>query len=77
LHLIGVLEISARACPEGAEGTSFALIASIFNLTLSFGEIFGGWLYDFKISFALLTSISAAFTALCWFLISILKLDKN
>ncbi|MBF2066677.1 MAG: MFS transporter [Calothrix sp. C42_A2020_038] len=77
IAFIGVLEISARACPEGAEGTSFALLASISNLTLSFGEIFGGWLYDFKIPFALLTAISAAFTALCWFLIPILKLDKN
>jgi predicted MFS family arabinose efflux permease len=77
IAFIGVLEISARSCPEGAEGTSFALLASVSNLTLSFGEIFGGWLYDFKIPFAILISISAAFTALCWFLIPLLKLDKS
>lgn len=77
LAFIGVLEISARSCPEGAEGTSFALLASVSNLTLSIGEIFGGWLYDLKISFALLLLISAAFTSLCWFLIPLLKLDKS
>lgn len=77
IAFIGVLEISARSCPEGAEGTLFALLASVSNFTLSFGEIFGAWLYDFKIPFALLVSISAAFTALCWFLIPLLKLDKS
>jgi MFS family permease len=77
IAFIGVLEISARSCPEGAEGTSFALLASVSNLTLSFGEIFGGWLYDFKIPFTILISMSAAFTALCWVLIPLLRLDNS
>jgi len=77
IAFIGVLEISARSCPEGIEGTAFALLASISNLAVTFGEIFGGWLYDAKIPFALLISISAAFTALCWFLIPLLKLGKS
>jgi predicted MFS family arabinose efflux permease len=77
IAFIGVLEISANSCPKGAEGTSFALLASVSNMTLSFGEIFGGWLFDSKIPFALLIFVSAMFTALCWLLIPLLKLDQD
>lgn len=75
IAFIGVLEISARSCPKGLEGTAFALLASVSNLTLSLGDIFGGWLYDSHIPFPLLIFISSAFTALSWVIIPLLKLD--
>ncbi|MCL1471050.1 MFS transporter [Argonema antarcticum] len=77
IAVLGVLEISARACPKGVEGTTYALLVSISNFAFAVGAILGGWLYDRGIAFSILVIVSAMFTSLCWFLIPIFKLEKG
>lgn len=77
IAVLGVLEIAARACPTGGEGTTYAFLLSISNLAASLGSIAGGRLYDSGISFPVLVFISALFTSLCWFLIPLLKLKNT
>jgi MFS family permease len=69
------LDLAARACPKQAEATFFALLMSIYNGAVQMSQITGGWLYD-QIGFTRLIFISAAFTALCGFLVPLLKLEK-
>lgn len=71
------LEIIVSVCPAGVEGTAYALLLSVANLTLSIGNISGGWLYDRGIAFPVLVLISVLFTSLCWFLIPLLKLEHT
>jgi predicted MFS family arabinose efflux permease len=70
------LDLAAKACPKLAEGTFFALLMSIFNGGSQVSNITGGWLYG-QIGFTTLIFISAAFTALCWLLVPLLKLDES
>jgi predicted MFS family arabinose efflux permease len=74
--MLGVLEITARVCPLGAEGTVYALLLSVQNFTAMCGGIVGGWLYDRGIAFPVLVLIGVLFTSLCWFLIPLLKLEQ-
>jgi MFS family permease len=69
------LELAARACPKQAEATFFAFLMSIYNGAVQLSQITGGWLYD-RVGFTRLIFISAAFTALCWLLVPLLKLEK-
>jgi predicted MFS family arabinose efflux permease len=69
------LDLAARACPKQAEATFFAFLMSIYNGSVQLSQITGGWLYD-RLGFTLLIFISAAFTALCWFLVPLLKLEE-
>jgi MFS family permease len=69
------LDLAARACPKQAEATFFALLTSVYNGAVQISQITGGWLYDW-IGFTRLIFISAAFTALCWLLVPLLKLEK-
>ena len=39
-------DIAARACPVHVAGTTFALLMSLSNLSLSLSAALGGWLYD-------------------------------
>lgn len=70
------LDLAARACPKQAEATFFALLMSVYNGAVQISQITGGWLYD-ELGFTRLIFISGAFTALCGFLVPLLKLDKN
>jgi MFS family permease len=70
------LDLAARACPKQAEATFFALLMSIYNGATEISRITGGWLYD-QVGFTRLIFISSAFTALCWLLVPLLKLDKR
>ncbi|HAJ58577.1 MAG TPA: hypothetical protein DCP31_04360 [Cyanobacteria bacterium UBA8543] len=76
IAMLGALEITARVCPLGAEGTVYALLLSVQNFTAMGGSIVGGWLYDRGIAFPALVSIGVLFTSLCWFLIPLLKLER-
>ena len=69
------LELAARVCPKQAEATFFALLMSVYNGAVQLSQITGGWLYD-QLGFTRLIFISAAFTALCWLLVPLLKLDE-
>lgn len=77
IAMLGVLEIAARSCPVGAEGSAYALLMSVYIFAKQPGPIFGGYLYDLGVTPAILVIISAAFTMLCWFLIPLLKLEQN
>jgi predicted MFS family arabinose efflux permease len=69
------LDLAARACPKQAEATFFAFLMSLYNGAVQLSQITGGWLYD-RLGFTPLIFISAAFTALCWLLVPLLKLDE-
>jgi MFS family permease len=69
------LDLAARACPKQAEATFFALLMSIYNGAVQISQITGGWLYD-RLGFTRLILISAAFTALCWLLVPLLKFEE-
>jgi predicted MFS family arabinose efflux permease len=69
------LDLAARACPKQAEATFFALLMSVYNGAAELSHITGGWLYD-QVGFARLIFISSAFTALCWLLVPLLKLEQ-
>lgn len=68
------LDLAAKACPKQAEGTFFALLMSVYNGGVQVSQITGGWLYD-RVGYTNLILISAAFTALCWVLVPLLKLE--
>jgi MFS family permease len=69
------LDLAARACPKQAEATFFALLMSVYNGATELSHITGGWLYD-QVGFTRLIFISSAFTALCWLLVPLLKLEQ-
>ncbi len=69
------LDLAARACPKQAEATFFAFLMSVYNGAVQLSQITGGWLYD-QLGFTRLIFISAAFTALCWLLVPLLKLEE-
>jgi len=69
------LDLAAKVCPKQAEATFFALLMSVYNGAVQLSQITGGWLYD-QLGFTRLIFISSAFTALCWLLVPLLKLDE-
>ncbi len=69
------LDLAARACPKQAEATFFAFLTSIYNGAVQVSQITGGWLYD-QVGFTRLILISAGFTAMCWLLVPLLRLDQ-
>ena len=72
---LSFLDLAAKACPKQAEGTFFALLMSIYNGGVRGSTIVGGWLYD-SIGYTWLILISAAFTALCWLLVPLVRVDQ-
>jgi predicted MFS family arabinose efflux permease len=72
---LAFLDLAARACPKQAEGTFFALLMSVYNGGTQLSQIIGGWLYD-QVGYTNLILVSASFTALCWLLVPLLKLEE-
>jgi MFS family permease len=70
-----LLDLAAKACPKQAEGTFFALLMSVYNGAVQISQVTGGWLYDL-VGFTNLILISAAFTALCWVLVPLLRTEE-
>lgn len=77
IAMLGVLEIAARSCPVGAEGATYALLMSVYQLVRQPGPILGGYLFGSGVPVYILVVISAAFTMLCFFLIPLLKLQRE
>ncbi len=75
-----LLDLAARACPIHAAGTTFALLMSLSNLSLSLSVALGSWLYgEWSLdwgatpAFRLLVLIGSLSTCLCWLLFPFIK----
>jgi MFS family permease len=73
---LALMDLAARACPEGAEAAAFAAYMAVFNLAASTSNFAGGWLWEALKTrvapygaVAALTLVGAACTAACWPLI--------
>jgi MFS family permease len=71
---LSFLDLAAKACPKQAEGTFFALLMSIYNGGTQGSQIVGGWLYD-SLGYTRLILISATFSALCWLLVPLVRVE--
>jgi predicted MFS family arabinose efflux permease len=72
---LAFLDLAAKACPKHAEGTFFALLMSVYNLGVQGSQVTGGYLYDY-VGYIPLVLISAAFTALTWFLVPLVNIPE-
>jgi MFS family permease len=71
------LDLAARACPAESAGTTFALLMSLCNLSVSLSQAVGGSWYEHlkargytgQQSFDVLVGVGALFTASCWLLL--------
>ena len=70
-----LLELAAKACPAGVEGTFFALLMSVYNAGLQGSQVVGGYLYDW-VGFTRLVFISAISTALVLVLVPYLRVRE-
>ena len=73
-------DLAAQACPVAAAGTTFALLMSFSNLSLSLSTALGGWLYEIwtdrwgaTFAFNLLVVTGALSTSVCWLLMPLLR----
>ncbi len=75
---VATLSLAADACPEGAEGFAFAGLMSVINLATPLSDTLGSLLYQdvFDQQLAQLILLSAAMTALVFFLIPLMALRK-
>ena len=80
LAMVASLTLAADYCPPRAEGFSFAVLMSVSNLASSLADNIGSFLYTYLFDHSLspLVLISAAFTALAFILVPLLRLgDKK
>jgi MFS family permease len=77
------LDLAARFCPPAAAGTVFALLMSLCNLGVSSSSVVGGLLYTSwsktlgaHRAFDILVLVGATFTAACWLLNRLARLDR-
>jgi predicted MFS family arabinose efflux permease len=77
------LDLAARFCPPAAAGTVFALLMSLCNLGVSSSSVVGGLFYTSwseilgaHRAFDLLVLVGASFTAACWLLNWLARLDR-
>jgi hypothetical protein len=63
--LLGLFGLVVPACPQGAEGFTYALMVSGANLAASLGLIVGGQLYDWGLPFAAVATVGAGYTLIC------------
>ena len=71
---LAFLDLAAKACPQRAEATFFALLMSVYNLGMRSAEWTGANLYDW-VGYAPLVLISTAFTAAAWLLVPLVPID--
>ncbi len=72
---LAFLDLAAKSCPRCVEATFFALLMSVFNGGTQSSQVVGGYLYDW-LGYTALVLISAAFTAVAWFLVPLVKIDR-
>jgi len=79
IAMIATMSLAAESCPEGAEGFAFAGMMSIVNLTGPLSDTLGSVLYQhvFHEQLAPLIVVSAAATALVFFLIPLMVFRKG
>jgi MFS family permease len=79
IAMIATMSLAAESCPEGAEGFAFAGMMSIVNLTNPLSDTLGSVLYEhvFDQQLAPLIVVSAAATALVFFLIPLMVLREG
>jgi hypothetical protein len=72
-------DLAARACPVSAAGTTFAVLMSLSNLSMSLSIGLGGYLYDrwsaawgSVTAFNALVAAGALTTCACWVLLPLL-----
>ncbi|NUO09749.1 MAG: MFS transporter [Candidatus Brocadia sp.] len=73
---MGPLFIAAKACPENAEGTVFALLMSVINFGKQSGNIIGGWIYE-PFGFIWLVVFSTTCVAATWFLLPLVSFEDS
>jgi MFS family permease len=78
IAMVATMSLAAESCPEGAEGFAFAAMMSIVNLTGPLSDNVGSLLYQhvFNQQLAPLIIVSAAATALVFFLIPLMVFRK-
>jgi MFS family permease len=72
---LAFLDLAAKACPRRVEATFFALLMSVFNAGNQSSQVVGGYLYDW-LGYTALVLISSAFTAVGWFLVPLVNIDR-
>ena len=80
LATVATLTLAADYCPPRAEGFAFAVLMSIINFATSLADNVGSFLYThiFQSNLAPLILVSAAFTAVAFVLVPLLRLgDKR
>jgi predicted MFS family arabinose efflux permease len=71
---LAFLDLAAKACPRGVEGTFFALLMSVYNGGVQLSTNVGGRLYT-EIGFTPLVLVSAAGTAAALLLVPLVNID--
>jgi MFS family permease len=74
LTQLAFLDLAAKACPPHVEATFFALLMSVYNLSVQLSTNVGARLYD-RIGFTGLVVVSAAMTALTYVLVPWVRID--
>jgi MFS family permease len=72
---LALLELAAKSCPPGVEGTYFALLMSVYNAGQQGSQVVGGYLYDW-LGFTPLVFISAGATALVLVMVPWLRIPE-
>ena len=79
IALVATLTLAADYCPKRSEGFAFAVLMSVTNLATAASGNVGSFLYEraFGSRLTPLILVSAAFTALAWVLIPLLRLGDK
>jgi len=79
IAFVATLSLAADYCPPRAEGFAFAALMSVTNFTSALSENLGSFLYEhlFQRQLAPLIIVSAAFTALAFAFVPLLRLGKK
>jgi len=79
LATVATVTLAADYCPRRSEGFSFAVMMSVINLATSSADIVGSFLFEhlFQNRLAPLILVSAAFTALAFVLVPLLRLGDR
>jgi MFS family permease len=70
---LAFLDLAAKACPRGVEGTFFALLMSVYNGAVQLSTNVGGRLYDW-VGFTPLVFLSATVTAAALLLVPLVNI---
>jgi predicted MFS family arabinose efflux permease len=79
IAFVATLSLAADYCPQGAEGFAFAALMSVTNLAAALSENIGSIFYEhlFQRQLAPLILVSAAFTAVAFLFVPLLRLGEK